>query len=175
MHLSAELTQGLAYGNPRNDGRNDGDEPRDGDDGREAAETERDRAEQRLDLVPPGVAIQALATTPARPGRTASPQAPPIAPPRRPSLQEMPLELTGDVAVGRADEMQHLHDLPVAGHRAARREGDRQRGRRDDQPDDAMPSTTSVLAMAARRSTQSRWSSRLAPRTVSDRLLRSAA
>ena len=38
-----------------------------------------------------------------------------------------------------------------------------------------MPRTTSVFAMAARRSTQSRWSSSVAPRSVSDRPLRSSS
>ena len=50
--------------------------------------------------------------------------------------EEAALELPGDEVVVGADEMQHLHDLAVAGHRAAGREGHGEARRHEHQRDE---------------------------------------
>ena len=55
-----------------------------------------------------------------------------------------------------ADHMQHLDDLPVGRHRAARREHHRQHGRGEHQREHAEPTTTALRAIARMRSTQPR-------------------
>ena len=116
-----------------------------------AAPAEVEGAEQGLDLV---ACRAGAASDPGDGAETAirpSAARPPTSRALEPEAEEAALELARDEGVVGADEVQHLDDVAVAGHGAARREGDRKPGRDEDEQHEADADADEVFAMVERR------------------------
>src|SRR5450432_1631563 len=129
---SAKTAQVPKHDDPRHRSCQNGDADGDNEDRRVAFDAEIKSAEQRADILAPD-AVRPPSRYSRRAGEENGGQGAPEQAATQAETQKMDLELSGNIAVGRADEMQHFDDLAVSRHGPARGEADRHGHRRNHQ------------------------------------------